>query len=95
MTITTKAAGSKLNANRAGIAVGAIIGGWHLLWSFLVALGWAQPVIDFIFWMHFIKSVYVVGTFNAGIAIVLIVITGGIGYGIGCVFAVLWNRLHR
>jgi len=37
----------------------------------------------------------VVGTFDATIASVLIVITSGIGYVIGCVFAVLWNRLHR
>jgi hypothetical protein len=77
------------------LVIGALIGGWHLLWASLVALGWAQPVIDFIFWMHFIRPVYVVGTFDAAIAIVLVVITSGIGYALGCVFAVLWNGLHR
>lgn len=84
-----------ISVNRAGLVVGTLMCGWHAVWASLVALGWAQPVIDFIFWMHFIQPVYVVGTFDAAIAIVLIIITAGIGYLIGCVFAVLWNRLHR
>ena len=78
---------------KAGVTLGALIGGWHLCWALLVAVGWAQPLIDFIFWMHFIKPVYVVGPFN-GVAIVLIAITTLIGFLVAYIFSLLWNKLH-
>ena len=80
---------------KAGVALGALIGGWHLIWALLVAAGWAQPLIDFIFWMHFIKPVYVVGPFNLGIAAVLVAVTAVAGFLVAYVFSALWNRLHR
>jgi len=61
----------------------------------LVAAGWAQPVIDFVFWMHFIKPVYVIQPFNLGTATVLVVVTVVIGFVVGSVFAVLWNWFHK
>jgi len=84
-----------ISPNKAGLVFGAIVGGWHLLWSLLVVLGLAQLILDFIFWMHFIKPVYVVGPFNVGTAAVLVIITAIIGYMVGCVFGALWNRLHK
>ena len=84
-----------INPNKAGLALGAFLGVWHFLWSLLVALGWVQPFIDFIFWLHFIKPVYVIGPFNIGTALLLIVITTTIGYVAGLVFGVLWNRVHH
>jgi hypothetical protein len=80
---------------KAGLALGAVIAAWHLLWALLVAIGWAQPVIDFIFWMHFIKPVYVVGPFDAGTAAVLVIVTFFLGFVPAFVFALLWNRFHR
>jgi len=79
---------------KAGIILAALFGGWHLLWAVLVAVGWAQALIDFVFWMHFIKPVYVIGPFNLGIAAVLIVVTSVVGFLIGYIFSVLWNWLH-
>jgi hypothetical protein len=84
-----------LNPHKAGLAVGAVLGGWHFLWSLLVAAGWAQPFIDFIFWIHFIKPIHVIETFAVGRALLLILVTAAIGYAIGATFGVLWNRIHR
>jgi hypothetical protein len=83
-----------INPVKAGLTLGALMGAWHLCWSILVALRWAQPVIDFVFWMHFIKPVYVVGAFDPAIAAVLVVITSMTGFVIGWLFALLWNGVH-
>jgi hypothetical protein len=83
-----------IHPGKAGLVLGTLIGGWHLLWALLVALGWAQPLIDFIFWLHFIKPVYVVGKFDAGVAALLVGLTGVIGFALGGAFAVLWNKIH-
>ena len=83
------------NPNKIGLVIGALLGGWHLLWSLLVAIGWAQPFIDFIFWAHMIRPIYMIKPFDAIAAGTLIVVTGGMGYVMGYVGAVLWNKLHR
>jgi hypothetical protein len=87
--------GAHLNPVKTGIAIAAAFAGWHLSWSILVALGWAQPVIDFVFWMHFIKPVYVVEPFEVARAAVLLAVTAGLGFVIGWAFAWIWNAVHR
>ena len=84
-----------INPINGGLVLGAIIDLWQLTWSLLVAAGWAQSVIDFVFWMHFIKPVYVIQPFNLGTATVLVVVTAVIGFAVGSVFAVLWNWFHK
>ena len=84
-----------ISANKTGLALSALMGGWHLLWSVLVALQWAQPVIDFVFWIHFIKPIYVIEDFNAGRAAILVAVTAAFGYAVGYCFALLWNRFHK
>jgi hypothetical protein len=34
---------------KSGVVLGSLVGGWHLLWTIIVAVGWGQPLIDFIF----------------------------------------------
>jgi hypothetical protein len=60
-----------------------------------VLIGWAQPIIDFIFWAHMIKPVYFVKPFDLVAAVALIVITAVIAYFFGCLGALISNRLHR
>jgi hypothetical protein len=84
-----------IRPNRAALVLAILMGSWHLLWTVLVAVGWAQSLIDFILWIHFIRPVYVVEKFNVGIALLLIGVTAAIGYVIGWCFAVLWNKLHQ
>lgn len=86
---------SQVNPNRVALIFATFGGGWHLLWSAMVAVGWAQPILDFVFWMHFLKPAFVVGPFDIGIALVLVAVTTAIGAAMGWILAVLWNLLHK
>ena len=85
---------AQMNVWKVGSVLGLVLGGWHLCWSILVALRWAQPVVDFVFWMHFVKPLYVIEPFAIGRAVILIVVTAALGFVIGLVFASIWNGLH-
>jgi hypothetical protein len=83
-----------INPIKAAITLAVLLGAWHLCWATLVATGVAQSVIDLVFWMHFIKPVYVVGSFNFAIALLLIAVTAMLGFVVGFAFSVLWNKVH-
>jgi hypothetical protein len=84
-----------LDVGKAGLGLAAVLGGFHLCWAFLVALGWAQPFIDFVFWMHFIKPIYTVEPFEVARAGMLVAMTAGMGFLMGSAFALVWNALRR
>ena len=85
----------EVGVNHTGLVLGLLLGSFHLLWALLVATGWAQALMDFIFWLHFIKPVYVIEAFDPLRACGLVLITGAVGYAIGCAYALLWNRIHN
>jgi hypothetical protein len=84
-----------LSPFRTGAAVGLFAGLWHAAWSILVAVGWAQPVIDFILWIHFLDVPVRLQPFDLPRAATLILITGGLGFGAGLLLAGIWNGLQR
>ena len=84
-----------VSPNKAGIALGVLLGAWHAMWAIFVAVGWAQPIVDFVFWMHMIKSVLLIAPFNIGTALLLVAVTGALGYIAGFILAALWNWLLR
>lgn len=84
-----------INPHRAGLVLGTLMGGWHLLWALLVAFGWAQALLNFAFWMHFLNAPFTVARFQAWIAVVLVLVTTSIGYIVGYILGVLWNWIHK
>lgn len=84
-----------LNPSKIGLATGAILGGLHALWSILVALGWAQTLIDFSLHLHMISVPIVVEPFDSISALTLVIIATIAGYVAGYVCALIWNRIFR
>ena len=84
-----------INPLKAGVTFGTLLGGYHVCWAILVALGWAQPLVDFVFWMHLIQPVFVIRPFSLSAAAALIVFASMAGFVMAFVFALLWNKLHR
>lgn len=84
-----------LNPKKTGLAVGKLLGGVHLVWSLLVAFGWAQALVDFSLWAHMVSLPVVVKPFDISAAIAVIVAATAVGCALGYAFAKIWNYLHR
>ena len=84
-----------VSVRRLGLVFAVFLGGWHLVWSLLVLFHWAQPVIDFIFWLHFITPPYQVGAFVAWRAGALIAVTALLGFVFGSIIAGIWNWMRQ
>jgi hypothetical protein len=76
-----------------GLVFGLVLAFCHALWAALVALGWAQTILDFIFWAHFISPAYHVVAFDLSRAFVLVGLTFAIGLILGTIGTALWNKL--
>lgn len=77
-----------------GLVIGSAFGLWHFVWAILVASGFAQSLMDWIFKLHFIQPLYVVTPFKPLLALTLIVVTSVLGYLSGWIAAAIWNWLH-
>ena len=82
----------KLNPVRLGIFFGLFLALWHAFWAGLVALGWAQALMDFVFWAHFITPPWHIEAFAWERALVLVGFTFLVGAAIGIIGGWLWNR---
>lgn len=83
-----------LNPTKTGLALGGLVGGLHLVWSVLVALGWAQALVNFSLWAHMVSTPFAVKTFDLSTAVTLVAAAAIVGYVVGHVFAFIWNRVH-
>ncbi len=83
-----------INPVKAGLAFGAVVALVHASWALIVAVGLAQRLVDFIFWLHFVQPVYIILPFNIVTAVMLVAMTAVCGFVMGCLFAIFWNRLH-
>ena len=86
-----------MHANKylVGLVFGIVGAIWHVFWSFLVWVGWAQVFIDFIFRLHFITPPYNISPFDFGTAALLVGVVFVLWFILGFIAALVWNVFHR
>ncbi len=77
------------------MVMGVFVALVHVVWMLLIFLGLGQLYLNWIFGLHLISNPFVVMPFNFGAALILIIFTFVVGYVMGWVFAVIWNRLQK
>lgn len=85
----------KLNEHKTGLSLGIFVGSLHLLWAVLVALGFAQTLVNLSMSWHMLQSVGTVAPFNLTNALVLVLVSALVGYAVGYGFAVVWNKVRE
>ncbi|MEK7148747.1 MAG: hypothetical protein AAB770_02405 [Patescibacteria group bacterium] len=83
-----------INTNKVGLVFAVLFGGGHIVWSLFVLLGWSQPIVNFIFWAHMVQTPPVVGQFDVVASGTLIIFTAVLGYVVGNIVAIVWNKVH-
>lgn len=81
-----------MNLFRTSVIGGFCLASLHFCWALLVALGLAQPLMDFIFKLHMLNSPFLVQPFSLSLAAGLISITFLIGCFYGAVFYFIKKR---
>lgn len=84
----------EIKSEHLGFMFGSLTAFGHAVWSLLVMLGFAQELMDWIFWLHFLNNPYRIGQFEFTRAIMLVTFTFAMGYLVGWIVAYLWNMLH-
>ena len=77
----------RISPTKTAVAVGTVVGLWHVIWVTLVGVGWAKPVLDFILRLHFIQLQFELAPYSATTAATLVILTFAIGAFFGLVFA--------
>lgn len=83
-----------ITKNTGGLILGLFFGAFHLLWSLMVALGWAQPILNWVYSMHFLNNPFTVAPFNVVTALMLVAFTFVVGYVAGFILTMLWEKMH-
>jgi hypothetical protein len=77
------------------MVAGVCLASLHFFWILLVALGIAQPLLDFIFKLHMLNSPLIVQAFDPALALGLVAITFMIGCFYGAVFFFIKKQFSK
>ena len=80
-----------MNLFRTSVIGGFCLASLHFCWALLVALGLAQPLMDFIFKLHMLNSPFLVQPFSLSLAAGLI----GITFLIGCFYGAVFHFIKK
>jgi hypothetical protein len=84
-----------MDTKKFALALGSFVGVMHLMWAILVAIGFAGPLLNFIYEMHFLQIPFSIAPFSFGRALSLIVVSFAVAYAVGIIFGTIWNKVHK
>ena len=84
-----------LNPRKVGMVTGVFFGGLHFVWSLVILVGWAQPLLNFFLMLHMLQPLLVVDSYSVSMMLALVLVTTILGYFIGYLYAIIWNRLYK
>lgn len=79
---------------RVGLVSGVFFAFWQLVWSFMVALGIAQPLLDVLAWADFFDLSPALQPFELQRALFLVTLWLLGGFFFGLVAGLSWNAFH-
>lgn len=85
----------KLRPMTIALYTGLLVSSLHLIWSVMVALGLGQIYLDWILGLHYVTNPYEVMPFNVGTMITLLVFTFMVGFVLGWLGTIGWNKLMK
>jgi len=84
-----------MHKKKVALVVGSFTALLHVIWGLAIAFGLAQSWIDFVYNLHSLNNPFVVMPFDLMRTLGLIVVTFIIGYVVGYIFAIVWNKFHK
>ncbi len=84
----------KLSTSKTALTLGLLSALWHVGWSLLVSMGFAQKLLDAIYRVHFMNNPITVSGFSIIRAGKLVALAFVMAYAMGWIFAILWNIAH-
>ncbi len=85
----------KIQRKKFALVLASFVALGHFVWVILVGLGWAQPLMNFVYRLHFMENPHMIDPFNLGRAIELILLATAVAYVAGIVFATIWNSVYK
>ncbi len=82
-------------ANHLGRTFSLFAGLVHLIWAVLSWLGWAKPVVAWVYGMHGLTPNFTVTTLSPARGIELIILTLILGSIVGFVLGAIWEKTSK
>lgn len=79
------------NKNQLGLALGGLFVVIHAVWALIVATGYGQALLDWIFGLHMISTGFAVMPFSMTKTLILLVVAFVAGYVLGWILSAIWN----
>jgi hypothetical protein len=85
----------KLKPMTVAVYTGLFVAILHFMWSLMVVSGLGQLCLDWIMGLHFLNNPFVVVPFSFSVMIVLLVFTFVVGFILGWVGTICWNKMIK